>query len=90
MSRFAKAAAVALGTGAVVVSGAGLAVADAGAAASAKNSPGVISGNVVQVPINIPVNVCGNSVSIIGALNPAVGNVCVNKGAEKKHKGYGH
>ncbi|MFI6486484.1 chaplin [Streptomyces sp. NPDC050564] len=78
MSRIAKAAAVALGTGAVVLSGAGLAMADAGAQGQAVNSPGVASGNVVQVPINVPVNVCGNTVNVIGLLNPAFGNTCVN------------
>ncbi|MFF3329454.1 chaplin [Streptomyces sp. NPDC002888] len=83
MSRIAKVGAVALGTGAVVLSGAGLATADAGAEAAAIGSPGVLSGNVVQVPIHAPINVCGNTVTVIGALNPAVGNVCKN-GDEKK------
>ncbi|MFF7237225.1 chaplin [Streptomyces collinus] len=78
MSRFAKAAAVALGTGAVVISGAGLALADAGAQGAAVNSPGVLSGNVVQVPLNVPVNVCGDTVDVIGLLNPAFGNGCAN------------
>ncbi|MDX2523617.1 chaplin [Streptomyces europaeiscabiei] len=54
------------------------AVADAEAKGAAIGSPGVLSGNVVQVPVHIPINVCGNSISIIGLLNPAVGNVCVN------------
>ena len=70
---------------AVVVAGAIMAVsmatpafADAEAKGAAIGSPGVLSGNVVQVPIHIPVNVCGNSINIIGLLNPAAGNVCVN------------
>ncbi|WP_282696910.1 chaplin [Streptomyces sp. CC208A] len=78
MSRFAKAAAVLAGTGAVALTGAGLAVADSGAEAVAAGSPGVVSGNVVQVPIHVPVNLCGNTVSVIGALNPAFGNTCIN------------
>ena len=41
-------------------------------------SPGLLSGNVVQVPIKIPINVCGNSLNLIAALNPAFGNVCIN------------
>jgi hypothetical protein len=41
-------------------------------------SPGVLSGNVVQVPVHIPANVCGNSVNLIGLLNPAIGNTCAN------------
>ncbi|EPH42772.1 hypothetical protein STRAU_4160 [Streptomyces aurantiacus JA 4570] len=87
MSRIAKAAAVTLGAGAVVLSGAGLASADAGAQGKAVGSPGVISGNLIQVPVNIPVNLCGNTVDVIGLLNPAFGNKCVNNGG---HHGYGH
>ncbi|MYW21078.1 DUF320 domain-containing protein [Streptomyces sp. SID2955] len=84
MSRIAKAAAVALGTGAVVISGAGLALADAGAQGAAVGSPGVLSGNLLQVPVNIPVNVCGNTIDVIGLLNPAFGNTCVNAGHQGK------
>jgi hypothetical protein len=51
----------------------------ASANGAAVGSPGVLSGNVVQIPIHIPVNVCGNSVDVIGLLNPAAGNVCVNR-----------
>ncbi|EYT81155.1 chaplin [Streptomyces andamanensis] len=80
MSRIAKAAAVALGTGAVVISGAGLAMADAGAEGAAVGSPGVVSGNTIQVPVNIPVNLCGNTIDVIGVLNPAFGNTCANIG----------
>lgn len=83
MSRIAKVGAAAFGTGAVVLSGAGLAVADADAKGAAIGSPGVLSGNVVQIPIHVPVNVCGNTVNVIGLLNPAVGNVCKN-GDDKK------
>ncbi|MGW6058805.1 chaplin [Streptomyces sp. NPDC055189] len=54
------------------------AFADAGAEGAAVGSPGVISGNAVQVPIHIPVNACGNTVDVIGLLNPAFGNTCVN------------
>ncbi|MFE9134029.1 chaplin [Streptomyces sp. NPDC007355] len=54
------------------------AFADADAYGAAVGSPGVLSGNVVQVPIHVPINVCGNSLNIIGLLNPTAGNVCVN------------
>ncbi|MEU7280629.1 chaplin [Streptomyces sp. NPDC045431] len=74
-----KVVAIAAATGGLVLAGAGMAVADAGAHGAAVGSPGVISGNVVQVPIHIPVNVCGNTVNIVGLLNPAFGNVCINK-----------
>ncbi|AQT71758.1 MULTISPECIES: chaplin ChpH [Streptomyces] len=73
-----KVVAAAAATGGLVLAGAGMAVADAGAQGAAIGSPGVLSGNVVQVPVHIPVNVCGNTVSIIGLLNPAFGNTCVN------------
>ncbi|MFD9474815.1 chaplin [Streptomyces goshikiensis] len=78
MSRVLKSAALALAAGAVVVGGASMASADAGAQGVAIGSPGVLSGNLIQVPIHIPVNACGNSVSVIGLLNPAFGNTCVN------------
>jgi len=41
-------------------------------------SPGVGSGNLVQVPVHVPVNVVGNSVDVIGLLNPAFGNKAAN------------
>ncbi|WP_351228226.1 chaplin [Streptomyces sp. NPDC002133] len=46
------------------------------------DSPGVGSGNTIQAPVHVPVNACGNSVDVIGALNPAFGNTCVNGDAE--------
>ncbi|MFE1272588.1 chaplin [Streptomyces sp. NPDC058757] len=70
--------AVALAAGAVVIGGASMASADAGAQGVAAHSPGVGSGNLVQVPVHIPVNACGNTVSVIGLLNPTFGNTCVN------------
>ncbi|MEU0394699.1 chaplin [Streptomyces sp. NPDC006208] len=78
MSRIAKAAAVLAGSGALIAGGAGMAAADAGADGAAANSPGVASGNVLQVPVHVPVNVCGNTVNVIALLNPAFGNVCSN------------
>ncbi len=64
--------------GAVLALGAGGAQADAGANGAAVGSPGVLSGNLIQVPIHVPINVCGNTVSVIGVLNPAFGNFCYN------------
>ncbi|GGN54669.1 membrane protein [Streptomyces albiflavescens] len=93
MSRIAKAAVVAAGTGAVVLSGAGLAMANTGAQGEAVGSPGVVSGNAVQVPINVPVNVCGNTADVIGLLNPAFGDHCGNyddQGQEREGYGYGN
>jgi hypothetical protein len=78
MSRIAKAAAVTAAAGAVLATGAGVASADAGAGGAAVGSPGVLSGNLLQVPIHVPINVCGNTIDIIGLLNPAFGNQCTN------------
>ena len=80
MTRLAKAASLAVASGAMILAGAGGAAADSGAQGAAVGSPGVLSGNVIQAPIHIPVNLCGNTVSVVGALNPAFGNVCVNGG----------
>jgi hypothetical protein len=73
-----KVVAAAAGTGCLMLAGAGVAVADAGAQGAAVGSPGVLSGNVVQVPIHVPINACGNTISIIGLLNPTFGNTCIN------------
>ena len=52
----------------------------ASAVGGTSNSPGVLSGNLVQVPVDVPVNACGNTVNVVGALNPAAGNRCSNGG----------
>ncbi|MDH6576792.1 chaplin [Kitasatospora sp. MAP5-34] len=75
-----KAAAVGVAVAGIVAAGAGSAMASSEAEGVAAGSPGVISGNAIQVPVHIPVNVCGNSVNVIGALNPAFGNSCANVG----------
>ncbi|RXS84466.1 chaplin [Streptomyces sp. TM32] len=74
-----KVAAAAALAGGVVLAGAGLAVADSGAQGAVLNSPGVVSGNTVQVPVHVPVNACGNTVSVVGLMNPSFGENCVNK-----------
>jgi hypothetical protein len=47
-------------------------------ATGASESPGFLSGNVIQAPANIPINLCGNSIDVIGLVNPTFGNVCEN------------
>ncbi|KNB52513.1 chaplin [Streptomyces caatingaensis] len=81
MKNMKKAAAVTLAVGGLALAGAGVASATTshGADGIAKNSPGVVSGNVIQAPVEVDANVCGNTVSIVGLLNPAHGNVCVNE-----------
>ncbi|MFG2950521.1 chaplin ChpH [Streptomyces adustus] len=73
-----KVVAAAAATGGLVLAGAGLAVADSGAQGAAAQSPGVLSGNVLEVPVHVPVAVCGDTISVIGLLNPTFGNTCVN------------
>ncbi|MER5277941.1 chaplin [Streptomyces sp. NPDC002809] len=75
--KYNKIAAVAAGT-LMAMGAAAPAFADSGAEGAAVHSPGVLSGNLVQAPIHIPVNVCGNTVNVIGLLNPAFGNFCAN------------
>lgn len=75
--KYAKVAAFTAGT-LMAVGSAAPAFADAGAAGGAKNSPGVLSGNAIQVPIHIPINLCGNTINAPGLLNPAFGNTCLN------------
>lgn len=75
--KYTKVATVAAGTLMALGTAAAPALADSGAQGGAANSPGVISGNVIQVPVHVPIQVCGNTIDIIGLLNPAFGNTCV-------------
>ncbi|MFC8431094.1 chaplin [Streptomyces sp. NPDC057253] len=54
---------------------------------AAAGSPGLISGNTVQLPVHVPVNVCGNTVDVVGLLNPAAGNSCGNADAGEESGG---
>ncbi|MEV7996139.1 chaplin [Streptomyces sp. NPDC086077] len=58
--------------------------ADSAADGAAVGSPGLISGNTIQLPVHVPVNVCGNTVNVVGLLNPAAGNRCANTGGATK------
>ncbi|MFE7929565.1 chaplin [Streptomyces sp. NPDC057456] len=78
MSRIAKGLVLTSVAAAAVAGASGIAAADSGANGIAEHSPGVLSGNVVQVPVHIPVNVCGNTINVVGLLNPAFGNTCIN------------
>ncbi|GAA0434211.1 chaplin [Streptomyces luteireticuli] len=77
----------------VLAAAGGYAFADSGAQGAAAHSPGVASGNTVQAPVHVPVNVCGNTVNVVGLLNPATGNTCANGGhghhAHGGHTGHG-
>ncbi|MER6092115.1 chaplin [Streptomyces bluensis] len=60
------------------------ALADSSAQGAAEGSAGVLSGNTVQAPVHIPINVCGNTVEIVGVGNAAFGNSCANEYKESK------
>ncbi|MBK3573444.1 chaplin [Streptomyces sp. MBT65] len=63
------------------------AFADSGADGSAAGSPGAVSGNTLQLPVHVPVNVCGNTVNVVGILNPAAGNTCADESGGAKAGG---
>ncbi|MFF1375100.1 chaplin [Streptomyces sp. NPDC058308] len=72
-------AVVAAGLAAGASAGVASATSDAQANGAATKSPGVGSGNLVQAPVHVPVNVTGNSVNVVGVLNPAFANATVNR-----------
>ncbi len=78
MNTAKKAALVVATAGVAVGAVAGSALASSGAAGTAAGSPGVASGNVIEVPAHVPVNVTGDSVNVVGLLNPAFGNGSAN------------
>ncbi|MGW0209884.1 chaplin [Streptomyces sp. NPDC003233] len=78
MSRIAKGLVLTSVAAAAIGGAAGLAAADSGANGTASNSAGVLSGNTAQLPVHVPVGVCGNTVDVIGLLNPAFGSGCTN------------
>ncbi len=82
MSRITRMTALAALAAGTAVCGTSAAFADSNVAGAAVGSPGVVSGNLIQVPIHIPINVCGNTVNLVGLLNPAFGNNCLN-GSER-------
>lgn len=85
-----RASVVVVAGAALVMGGAGAAFAGAGADGVAVGSPGVLSGNLIQIPVHVPINVCGNSIGVISVLNPAFGNVCANVDGDSHHKPAGH
>ncbi len=72
MSRIAKGLVLTSVAAAAMAGTAGIAAADSDAHGAAAHSPGVLSGNVVQVPVHIPVNVCGNTVNVMRPAEPGL------------------
>ncbi|MFD8071196.1 chaplin [Streptomyces sp. NPDC059718] len=88
MHRLAKTVLLTATAAAAVVGSTGAAFADGkgghdnGSGATAKaiavGSPGFHSGNVIQKPLNFPMNLCGNTHNHFSLLNSTFGNVCIN------------
>lgn len=79
---------VAAASGMLAITG-GYANADAGAKGITEDASGFLSGNVIQAPVSVPVNICGNTVNVLGALNPAVGNDCAQGSGSSRSGGSG-
>ncbi|GAX56786.1 chaplin [Streptomyces olivochromogenes] len=54
------------------------AAADPTPVGAAADSPGLLSGNVIQIPVDLGLNLCGDSIDLVGLLNPAAGTACTN------------
>lgn len=94
MKSIVKAAGLTAVSCALLAGGAGAAGAHGGGASAqgaAVGSPGVISGNVVQIPVDVPINLCGDSINVVGLFNPANGNGCAQgvgkEGSKASKKG---
>lgn len=57
--------------------------AGADAVSGTQDSPGVLSGNGVQLPVDLPVNISGNSVTVAGAGNASTDNTSTNTSGER-------
>ncbi|MEU7056157.1 chaplin family protein [Streptomyces sp. NPDC046197] len=53
------------------------AIADTDATGGTSGSHGLLAGNAVQAPADVPANLCGNTVTAGAVLNDAFGNSCV-------------
>ncbi|MBL1102556.1 chaplin [Streptomyces coffeae] len=78
MKNIKKLAAITIAAGGLAMAGAGVASADTPQAdGGAAMSPGVVSGNNVQAPVHVPVNVCGNTITAVGAMNATMPSPCM-------------
>ena len=70
-----------LTTGGLLLGGIGMATAqaDTSATGATADSPGVASGNLINIPINLPINLCGDTLNVVGLLDPAADNSCSNE-----------
>ena len=79
----------AAGIVAAAASGALLMASPANAGIDTNGSGGILSGNQVIAPVSIPVNICGDSVAIIG-ISRAGCRGGASVGAGQHHHGYHH
>jgi hypothetical protein len=79
----------AAGIVAAAASGALLIASPANAGIDTNGSGGILSGNQVIVPVSIPVNVCGDSIAILG-ISRAGCRGGASVGAGQHHHGYHH
>jgi len=56
--------------------GAGSSGGGANATAVTDHSGGILSGNVIQAPVNLPINACGNQANVIAAKDKVTGSDC--------------
>lgn len=47
--------------------------------ALAADDPGLASGNRIELPVNAPINICGNTLTALGYLNSTSGISCTKK-----------
>ena len=73
-----------IGVATGALAGAALIAAPASADIHTSGNGGVLSCNQVVAPVNVPVNVCGNAVAVLGIANAG----CV--GGAGAHNGGGH
>ncbi|MGH3417851.1 MAG: chaplin family protein [Actinocrinis sp.] len=77
MHGFAKRGlALAAATSGLLLGTAGIAAADATATGDSSHSGGAASGNVVNAPVAVPVNFCGNQVLVVALKNVNEGTMC--------------
>lgn len=77
MHGFAKRGlALAAATSGLVLGTAGIAAADATATGETSHSGGAASGNVVNAPVAVPVNFCGNQALVVALRNVDEGSLC--------------
>jgi hypothetical protein len=66
----------------LVLGTAGIAAASASATGETAQSGGIASGNVIEVPVSAPINVCGDQVLVGAAHNDVGPSTCSNGGGD--------